>query len=138
MKGSAIAHGWSKAIYQCYGVAWEVMPMETSQGITKGGERSHCFKRREQRMVREWDNHRDEMIVQARKLREKAAEMLAVPLFQREVKKVVVASHAGEEIPTQVVIKPARWDMRSAAAFLETASDLMRVAVATDSWPKVC
>lgn len=91
--------------------------------------RSHCLKKREQRMIEEWDNHRVEMISQAKKLTKKANEMLNVPLLQQEMRKIVTASRVGEEIATQIIIKPARWDMRSAAAFFEVASDLMKAAV---------
>ncbi len=82
----------------------------------------------------EWDSYRNRMVEQAKALSEKVETMLKHPLVEQKVKRTTVARAAGEEIPTEIIIKPARWSMATAAQYCEAAAELMRQAVGDEAW----
>lgn len=94
--------------------------------------RSYCNKIREEKLLSEYDEYRNKMIENAKALTEKAEAMLKHPLVEQKVKRST--NVGGTDVPTEVIIKPARWSAKTAAEYLETATELMKQAVGDEAW----
>lgn len=94
--------------------------------------RSYCLKIREEKLLKEYDEYRNKMIENAKSLTEKAEAMLKHPLVEQKVKRSTNVN--GTDVPTEVIIKPARWSAGTAADYLETATELMKQAVGDEAW----
>lgn len=83
----------------------------------------------EEQWLTKWEAYRERMWNQAQALTEKADLMLRHPHVLQTAERIHVATHAGEQVPVGIVIKPAGWRMRDIAAFYKGAAELAREAV---------
>jgi hypothetical protein len=61
----------------------------------------------------------------ANALLEQARQMLAAPLYEEEITKMVEVN--GEQIATHITVKPAGWNKNTALKFAKIASEIMRL-----------
>jgi hypothetical protein len=83
----------------------------------------------EEEWLAKWGEYRHKLWSQAEALVAKAELMLKHPHVVQTVERICVAEYAGEQIPQQIVIMPARWQMRDIATFYKEATVLARAAV---------
>lgn len=80
---------------------------------------------REKAIVERWNNNRTRLLDGVERLLDKADLLLKHPHIEKIVDKQVIAEFAGQVIPTQTIIAPARWGFRDVAAFYKVGCELM-------------
>src|SRR6476646_3135875 len=86
----------------------------------------HRQQAQEEQWLTQWENYREKVWQQAQALSDKADLMLKHPHVMQVVERVHVATHAGEQVPVAIVIKPTGWRMRDIATFYKEAALLAR------------
>jgi hypothetical protein len=90
---------------------------------------AHHQNAQEAEWLAKWDKYREKVWQQAQALSEKADLMLRHPHVTQTVERVHTATHAGEQVPVAIVIKPVSWRMRDVPVMYKLAAELARTAV---------